>query len=170
MQDWRGIVIALLTGAAAIILGGLYSLGSADSKHQDLQPVDFSHELHAGRLHISCLFCHRHAMQSPVASIPTVSLCMGCHASLNTTTPKTETLLAYWKEQKPIPWVRVQRIPDFVYFTHEMHLKGGLTCVECHGHVERVRHTPRAPTFEMGWCLTCHRERGASEDCWTCHK
>src|SRR5438094_421151 len=170
MQAWRAILVALLTGTGAIILAGLYSLGSADLKHQDLQPVDFSHELHAGRLSINCLYCHRHARDSPVASIPTVSLCMSCHRSLTTKTPKMEALLTYWRDQKPIPWVRLQRIPDFVYFTHEMHLKGGLTCVDCHGHVERVRHTPRAATYQMGWCLTCHREPAASADCWTCHK
>ena len=58
--------------------------------------------------------------------------------------------------------------PEFTAYQFSPHAR--VTCVECHGHVERVRHTPRAPTFEMGWCLTCHRERGASEDCWTCHK
>jgi hypothetical protein len=116
------------------------------------------------------LFCHRHAQDSPVASVPTVSLCMSCHRSLKTSTPEIEKLLGYWKQQKPVPWVRLQRIPDFVYFTHEMHLKGGVNCVDCHGQVDRVRHTPRAPSYEMGWCLACHRERRASQDCWTCHK
>jgi cytochrome c7-like protein len=170
MPEWRGILVALLTGAVAITIGSLYSLGSADSSRQDLQPVDFSHELHAGRLKVHCLFCHRHATDSPVATVPSVSLCMGCHGSLTRTTPEIDKLVLYWKQQKPIPWVRLQRIPDFVYFTHEMHLKGGLNCVDCHGRVDQVRHTPRAPAFEMGWCLACHRERRASEDCLTCHK
>ena len=81
-----------------------------------------------------------------------------------------DELLAYAREERPIPWVRLQRLPDHVYFTHERHLKTGVQCVDCHGKVDGMRGTPRAASFEMGWCLTCHRQREASQDCWTCHK
>ncbi|MGH7229954.1 MAG: cytochrome c3 family protein [Nitrospiraceae bacterium] len=170
MIVWRGILIVLVTGTVAGIFGFLYSTGSADLTVQDKQPIDFSHRLHAGRLNINCLFCHRHAEASPIATIPTVSLCMSCHRSLSDQTTETEKLLTHWTEHKPIEWVRLQRLPDFVYFTHEMHLKAGLECMNCHGRVTEIRHTPRAATYEMGWCLSCHRDRGAPVDCLTCHK
>jgi hypothetical protein len=170
VKRWRPILLLLITGAVAGLFGLLYSTGSADLPVQDRQPIDFSHQLHAGELQIQCLFCHRHAAESPVASIPPVSLCMTCHQSLDRQTTETDKLLAYWNGRKPIEWVRLQRLPDFVYFTHDMHLQAGLECANCHGRVTDMRHTPRAATYEMGWCLTCHRQRGASEDCWTCHK
>ena len=170
MKRWGGIAILFITGMSAGIIGFLYSTGSADLTAQDRQPIGFSHELHAGRLKIDCLFCHRHAQASSAATIPTVSLCMSCHRSLNGQSAQAEELTTYWKERKPMEWVRLQRLPDHVYFTHEMHLKTGLQCVDCHGRVETMRHTPRAATYEMGWCLSCHTQRGASRDCWTCHK
>lgn len=165
-----GLLVAAAAAGIAVLLGSLYALSSADRAGQDIQPVDFSHELHAGRLQLACLFCHRHADKSRVAGIPSLSLCMSCHQSMEQTGPETAKLLAYWNEKQPIPWRRLQRSPDFIYFTHDMHLKGGLSCTDCHGRVEQMRFTPRAATNEMGWCLTCHQERGASTDCLTCHK
>jgi hypothetical protein len=164
------LFLAVLAAAMAWVAGALYSSGSADFAAQDIQPVDFSHKLHAGDLSIACLFCHRHATESPTATVPSVALCIGCHRSIDDEAPEVRKLFAYWNEQKPIPWVRLQRLPDFVYFTHEMHMKKGLQCVSCHGDVQRVRYTPRAASFEMGWCLTCHQQQGASRDCLTCHK
>ncbi|HEY7531682.1 MAG TPA: cytochrome c3 family protein [Nitrospiraceae bacterium] len=166
----RATLILLLTGFMAASVGLLYSTGSSDSTEQDLQPVAFSHVQHAGELKVDCLYCHRSASTSPVSSIPSMQLCMGCHRNLANETTETRKLSAYWEQQKPIPWVRLQRLPDFVYFTHEMHLKTGLQCINCHGNVERMPYTPRAASYEMGWCLSCHQQRGASRDCWTCHK
>lgn len=170
MRNWSGIVLVILTVGVAAALGFLYSTGSADLPGHDRQPIRFDHELHAGQLQINCLFCHRHATASTAATIPSVQLCVSCHDSLATRTPEMDKLARYWSEGKPIPWIRLQRLPDFVYFTHEMHLKTGLQCVDCHGRVETMRDTPRAATYEMGWCLTCHTQQGASVDCWTCHK
>lgn len=170
VRTWSGLLVAASAAAVAVLLGSLYSLGSADRVLQDRQPVDFSHELHAGRLHMACLFCHRHAAESRVAGIPPLSLCMGCHGAMDQKGAEEAKLLAYWQAQEPIPWKRLQRTPDYIYFTHDMHLTSGLTCVDCHGRVERMRFTPRAATNEMGWCLTCHQQRGASTDCLTCHR
>lgn len=169
-RPWSGLLVAAAAVGIAVLLGSLYSLGSADRAVQDIQPVDFSHELHAGRLGVDCLFCHRHATESRAAGVPPLSLCMDCHASMDVSSTEEAKLLAYWNEHSPIPWRRLQRSPDFIYFTHEMHLKSGLSCADCHGRVERMRFTPRAATYEMGWCLNCHRERGASMDCLTCHQ
>lgn len=160
----------MVAGGVAMGIGALYSSGSADLTDQDRQPVRFSHQLHAGTLKINCRFCHRYAAQSPVAGVPSLALCQTCHQALPETTPDMELLQVYWNEKRPIPWVRLQRLPDHVYFTHEMHLFAGLSCVSCHGNVAGMSKTPRAPTYEMGWCLTCHEQRGASHDCLTCHK
>lgn len=166
----KAILLVVVTAGAACLFGFLYSTGSADLSSQDVQPLDFSHELHAGRLNIDCLFCHRHAAESATAGIPTVSLCMGCHRSIEPATPDMARLVAHWNDKKPVQWVRLQRLPDFVYFTHAMHVKAGLQCADCHGRVGIMRQTPRAASFEMGWCLSCHTQRGAPHDCWTCHK
>ena len=164
-------VLALsLTGFVAIVIGTLYSSGSSDSSGQDIQPLSFSHARHAGELKIDCLYCHRSAAVSAVASVPSMQLCMSCHSNLGNETPETLKLTAYWERQEPIPWIRLQRLPDFVYFTHDMHLRSGLQCVNCHGRVRHMSLTPRAASYEMGWCLSCHQKNGASQDCLTCHK
>lgn len=166
----RAVLALSLTGLIAMTIGTLYSAGSSDSGEQDLQPMSFSHARHAGELQIDCLYCHRSAALSATANVPSMQLCMSCHQNLGNETPETLKLLAYWGNQEPIPWIRLHRMPDFVYFTHEMHLRAGLHCADCHGHVERMSHTPRAASYEMGWCLTCHKQRGASRDCLICHK
>ena len=169
-ERWTALFLIMFTATLATGAGLLYSTGSADLTTQDRQPIAFSHQVHAGELNISCLYCHRYASTSPTAAVPTVSLCMSCHRSMNTAHPEVQKLVGYWERKEPIPWVRLQRLPDFVYFTHEMHVKGRMQCADCHGRVEQMHGTPRAPTYEMGWCLTCHRQREASDDCWTCHK
>ena len=166
----RGIIVLALTALAAAGVGLLYSTGSSDSMSQDIQPVAFSHARHAGDLQVHCLYCHRAATASATAGVPSMHLCLTCHQNLAKEQAETLKLLAYWENQEPIEWNRLQRLPDFVYFTHEMHLRSGLDCVNCHGHVEQTASTPRAPSFEMGWCVSCHTTRGASRDCWTCHK
>jgi len=166
----KAILVLALTGLLAAGVGLLYSVGSSDSGEQDRQPVPFSHARHAGDLKIDCLYCHRSAAASATASVPSMQLCMSCHRNLETETAATRILLGYWENQASIQWVRLQRLPDFVYFTHELHLKTGLRCTNCHGDVDRMPDTPRAASYEMGWCLSCHQQRGAPRDCWTCHK
>jgi predicted CXXCH cytochrome family protein len=165
-----GIAILLFTGLLAGTVGLLYSKGSADLPGWERQPVPFAHELHAGRLQIDCLYCHRAATVSTAAGIPSLQLCMGCHNNVAGNSPSAPILLEHWKQREPLRWVRLQRLPDFVYFTHERHLAHGLDCLNCHGNVREMRDTPRAATYEMGWCLSCHQQRGAPRDCWTCHK
>lgn len=164
------ITVLTLAGFAAAATGLMYSTGSSDSSSQDLQPLPFSHSRHAGELRIDCLYCHRAAEVSPAAGVPSMQLCMSCHMNLAQENDGTRKLLAYWKDRAPIPWVRMHRLSDLVYFTHEMHLNSGLQCVNCHGNVDQMPYTPRAASYEMGWCLSCHQQRGASRDCWTCHQ
>jgi hypothetical protein len=167
---WHSAGILFAVALIAWSIGLLYSKGSVDLAAQDHQPIPFSHAFHSGKLAIDCLYCHRFAHQSPTAGIPSMNLCMGCHQNINAESDAQKTLLDHWERRQPLAWVRLQRLPDFVYFTHERHLAHGLQCVNCHGLVDATPHTPRAATYEMGWCLACHQERGASRDCVTCHK
>jgi hypothetical protein len=166
----RAAVLFGLTGLFAIAIGVLYSMGSADSAGQDRQPLAFSHARHAGDLSIDCLYCHRAAPVSTAAGIPPMKTCMSCHQNVAKDSVETRALAASWDSQRSVEWVRLHRLPDFVYFTHERHLQSGLRCVKCHGHVEQMSSTPRAASFEMGWCVSCHAAQGVSRDCWTCHK
>lgn len=163
----------LLVGAClllSVVIGMLYAAPRGDLAVQDRQPVAFSHVLHAGQLSINCLYCHRSVDQSPAAGIPSMQLCMSCHSNLAEESDEARKVKTYWEERQPIAWVRLQRLPDHVYFPHDHHLRSGVDCRTCHGRVETMDHTPRAPSLEMGWCLSCHRARHASIDCWTCHK
>jgi hypothetical protein len=166
----RAAAVFGVTGFFAIAIGALYSLGSADVTGQDRQPLAFSHARHAGDLKIDCLYCHRAAPISPAAGIPSMKVCISCHQNVAKENAATRALAAAWNTQQPVEWVRLSRLPDFVYFTHERHLQSGLQCTKCHGHVDEMPSTPRAASFEMGWCLSCHAAEGASRDCWTCHK
>jgi cytochrome c7-like protein/class III cytochrome C family protein len=166
----RAAAVLGVTGLLASAVGTLYSMGSADFAGQDRQPLAFSHARHAGDLKIDCLFCHRAALTSTAAGIPSMKMCMSCHQNVANESAETRALAAAWDSRQPVEWGRLHRLPDFVYFTHERHLQSGLRCTKCHGHVEEMPLTPRAASFEMGWCVSCHATEGASRDCWTCHK
>lgn len=137
-----------------------------------VQPIDFSHKIHAGDNKIPCMYCHIYADRSRVAGVPNVARCMGCHKIIKTDSPLIQKLTAYWDKKEPIPWVKVHNLPDYVHFTHKRHIKAGLQCQMCHGDVASMPRITRVSSLKMGWCLTCHEQRGVKngKDCWTCHK
>ncbi len=135
-----------------------------------IQPIAFSHKIHAGDNAIPCLFCHRSAPKSAVAGIPAVADCRACHLFIAQDLPEVKKLIGYWERKEPIPWVRVYWVPDFVYFPHMMHIRAGRVCSDCHGNVASMTRVKRSVKIEMGWCLDCHKKYKASIDCWTCHK
>lgn len=134
------------------------------------QPIAFSHKLHAGDKKIPCQYCHAYARRSPVAGVPSVQTCMGCHSLVAVRKPEIRKVAAYWEQRAPIPWVKIHNLPDFVYFSHKRHIRAGLECQQCHGPVETMERVYQYSSLEMGWCLTCHTQRGAPIDCATCHK
>jgi hypothetical protein len=149
-----------------------------------LQPIAFSHKHHAGTFQIDCQYCHSGSDRSPAAGVPSVQLCMGCHAQFPAEYDELEgirILKDHWQRQEPIPWVQVHRLPEHVKFQHQRHVNAGVDCQACHGPVqemEKLYLTPDTkwwpwalPTkkLEMGWCIQCHRQNGASQDCATCH-
>ena len=133
------------------------------------QPIDFSHLVHAGGDRLSCELCHSSARRSPFAGIAPVERCMGCHRFVNPENPEIVKVRRFWDNREPIPWQRVYVLPRFVHFSHEAHDRARVTCGECHGDVQRMEHVARVTDLTMGWCLECHRQRAASDDCVACH-
>ena len=133
------------------------------------QPIAFSHRHHVAEIGLDCQLCHIYARRSPVAGIPSVETCVGCHAQVLSDRPEVQKLLAFWENKEPIPWVRVHDLPDYARFSHKRHVRGGLDCAACHGDVAQMEIAEQVESLSMGWCVTCHKERGASIDCLTCH-
>ena len=163
-----GLLVTLGVVGAGLAL--LYSLPLDFREHSPVQPLAFSHKLHAGSNGIPCLYCHRYAPKSPLAGIPAVADCRACHLYISPDTPEIRKLMGYWDKREPIPWVRVHHLPDHVYFPHMMHIRARIDCSACHGEVAAMERITRTASLKMGWCLDCHRQHRASIDCWTCHK
>lgn len=152
-----------------VVLGtsGLY-LQSAPNKTIE-QPIAFSHKIHAGDFQVNCFFCHDGARRSPVAGVPSVQRCIGCHNAMTSDNAEIQKLKTYWDEKKSIPWVRVHKLPEFTRFNHKRHIAAGVSCQTCHGPVQTMEVVRQVSSLQMGWCLGCHQQRGASTDCLTCH-
>jgi hypothetical protein len=154
------------------LLGGYAVNASFYSDRAPVQPIEFSHRIHAGENDIPCLYCHVYADRTPSAGVPSVARCMGCHESIATDRPEIQKVQQYWDEQQPIPWIKVHDVPDFVHFTHKRHVRAGIECQQCHGPVETMDRIERQESLRMPWCVECHTEREVDNgrDCWTCHK
>lgn len=162
------VTAVLLAVIVAVVALATRILGQSSASTE--QPIAFSHKLHAGEKQIPCQYCHVYARRGPVAGVPSVERCMGCHSLIATKRPEIRKVAAYWERQQPIPWVRIHNLPDYVYFSHKRHIRAGLQCQICHGPIESMQVVYRYSSLEMGWCLSCHRQRGVSRDCATCHK
>lgn len=144
--------------------------GSSAAADAVPQPIAFSHKIHATDYKLNCRFCHSAANKSQYANIPPVEKCMMCHRSIATDNPEVKKVARYWNEKKPIPWVRVTDLPEFTYFPHfRMVEYGKIPCLTCHPGMDQAGTAVQRLEFGMGWCLQCHRSRGVSIDCWTCH-
>lgn len=126
------------------------------------QPIPFSHEHHVNGLGISCGYCHTSVEQSSFAGIPPTHTCMTCHSQIWNTSPMLKPVRESYRTQKPLQWVRVHDVPDFVYFNHSIHVNKGVGCVTCHGRVDQMPLTWRVNTLHMAWCLDCHRAPGGN--------
>lgn len=122
------------------------------------QPIAFPHKVHAGDNKIPCLYCHSAARTSRHAGIPSASVCMNCHGMLEKQTVEIEKLKEAVQQQRPIRWVKIHNLPDFVYFNHSQHVLSGVACQQCHGPVEKMDRVAQYSPLTMGWCLQCHRQ------------
>jgi hypothetical protein len=121
------------------------------------QPVQFSHQHHVGGIGIDCRYCHSSVEVSPSAGIPPTKTCINCHSQIWNTSPYLEPVRASFRDDKPLQWVRVHDLPDFVYFNHSIHVKQGVGCETCHGRVDRMPLMLQKASLQMEWCLDCHR-------------
>ena len=128
------------------------------------QPIPFNHRFHVREIGMQCAYCHGGVEASAMAPIPPVELCMGCHRIVGAQLEPVQELRGYWDRGEPIPWERVYKLPDFVQFPHEAHIRNDLQCAECHGPVEDMDRISKATSLSMGWCLGCHMGEGQETD------
>mgnify|MGYP001411292719 FL=1 len=129
--------------------------------YQPLQPVAFSHAIHVEQLGMDCRYCHSAVEQSWFSNVPASSTCMNCHNQVLKDDPKLALVRESAATGKPIPWVQVHKMPDYVYFNHAVHVNRGISCVECHGRVDQMDEVYHAKPFSMSFCLECHRDSAA---------
>jgi len=122
------------------------------------QPVPFSHALHAGELGLDCRYCHTTVEQAAHASVPTAETCLNCHSTIFTESAKLLPVREAHATGTPIAWVRVHDLPDYAYFDHSAHVNAGVSCVSCHGRVDRMEVVSQQEALTMSWCLDCHRQ------------
>jgi hypothetical protein len=122
------------------------------------QPVQFSHQHHVGGIGIDCRYCHTSVEVSASAGIPPTKTCINCHSQIWSTSPYLEPVRASFREDRPLQWVRVHDLPDFVYFNHSIHVKKGMGCETCHGRVDRMPLMLQSSSLQMEWCIDCHRD------------
>jgi Cytochrome c7 and related cytochrome c len=123
-----------------------------------VQPVPFSHKHHAGQLGIDCRYCHSTVETDPDAGFPSTHVCMTCHSQIWTNAAVLGPVRDSFANNRSLNWKRVARVPDYVYFRHDIHIAKGIGCVECHGRIDEMPLTWRAEPFTMEWCLQCHRD------------
>jgi cytochrome c2 len=184
------VVGVMVVGIAFTLVFGLIGFDYANKEvgvqqgYAPTQPINYSHELHAGKYKINCLYCHSGADKSKQATIPSPSTCMNCHMHVTASknydgqvSPEIQKIYnavgwdadkkAYdpTKPQTPIKWVRIHNLPDFAYFNHSQHVKiGKVECQACHGPIETMKVVAQQSSLQMGWCINCHREAKVDVD------
>jgi len=121
------------------------------------QPVPYSHAVHVGQLGMDCRYCHSFIEVASHANIASTQVCMACHTQIRATSPKLDAVRESWKTGRPVNWVRVHKLPDFVYFNHAVHVNRGVGCFSCHGAVNGMQTVWQDQPQSMAWCLACHR-------------
>jgi len=177
-------VVFLLLGGAYFAYGWMMQVG-VDQGYAPIQPIHYSHRIHAGENKIECKYCHSSARVSKHSGIPSLNVCMNCHKSIYEVAEETlaegkqeygvdynkeikklyaavgwdEENQKYTGESQPVEWIRIHNLPDFAYFNHSQHhIVGGIQCQECHGPVEEMEVMYQYSSLTMGWCINCHRE------------
>ncbi|RKS99131.1 cytochrome c3 family protein [Flavobacterium sp. 123] len=174
--------ILLLLSGAYFVYGFLMQVG-VDQNYEPIQPIHYSHRIHAGDNEINCKYCHSAARVSKNAGIPSLNVCMNCHKNIaevaeSTATPEyskafydeqiqklytavgwDKTTQSYTGKTQPVKWVRIHNLPDFVYFNHSQHVTvAGVECQTCHGPVQEYEIQKQFAPLTMGWCIDCHRK------------
>jgi hypothetical protein len=134
------------------------------------QPVEFPHNIHIDKK-ISCKACHQGVERGPVASLPSVKLCMTCHLAIAADKPRIKEIAALRAKGIDLDWQRVYGFVNqsHVTFNHAAHVRAKVECLTCHGNVGAQTGAQENVKLTMGVCVNCHKTRRASLDCMTCH-
>jgi cytochrome c553 len=177
------ITLLLFVVGGYYVVKGAIGLGRTKN-YQPVQPIFYSHKVHAGTNQISCLYCHGNAFEGKQANIPSLNTCMNCHMTINEYTgaplfredgrqvdgtaeiQKIYEHAGWDPAQKkyvnagtPVEWVRIHNLPDHVYFNHSQHTRAGkVQCQTCHGEIHKMDEVRQFADLSMGWCVNCHRE------------
>jgi Cytochrome c7 and related cytochrome c len=158
--------VAKASIAMAIVLGGVaffVYMNLARSSYltgrylEKQQPVQFSHKHHVGDDGIDCRYCHTAVETSSSAGMPPTQTCMNCHSQIWSDSPYLEPVRASYRENKPIEWIKVHDLPEYVYFNHSIHVNKGVGCSSCHGDIANMPAVYQENTLQMEWCVACHR-------------
>lgn len=164
MKKWE------LTIIPALFL--LFISGCSDSKSFS-QPIAYNHKKHIEEAGLGCFDCHNQVLTHQKANIPNIEFCKNCHEEPMTDSKEEEKLVAYIKNNQPIPWVQVHRVPDHAYFSHRRHVSlGKVACQDCHGDVNNMTlpfSKPHNP-IQMEFCISCHEKKRVTTECTTCHR
>ena len=153
-------IFGLLSLVSDLILLALVVARSSYVTRQEIfveQPLQFSHMHHVTDDGIDCRYCHTSVETSSFAGIPPTKTCMNCHSVLFANAAFLEPVRASFRDNRPLHWVRVHDLPDFVYFNHSIHIKKGVGCETCHGRIDQMPLTYQQNSLLMEWCVDCHR-------------
>jgi menaquinone reductase, multiheme cytochrome c subunit len=154
-----GMALAMAGGPLYAVALAYYALWPATTTvgYQPVQPVPYSHALHAGELGIDCRYCHNTIERTAAAGVPPTDTCMNCHELVRNDSEKLIPVLQSHAEGTPVQWQRIHDLPDFVFFDHSAHVTRGIGCVSCHARVDKMEVVSHEELLSMGWCLRCHR-------------
>lgn len=149
--------------------------------YSPVQPINFSHKLHANDMGIDCQYCHIGVEKTRQALIPSVNICMNCHSIARKDRPEIVKLRNYYDKGELIPWKRIHKVPDYAYFNHSVHVNKGIKCESCHGDIKFMDKVSQVRQFTMAACLDCHRNphenlpylknvNKGPENCFACHR
>lgn len=159
-------------GLFAAVVGGLVTDPvTLNVGYQPVQPVPFSHAIHAGQLKLDCRYCHNTVFEAAHAAVPPTATCINCHSpraipgdetsqtalsSVQADSEKLKPIHESWKTGKSMQWKRVHNLPEFVYFNHSAHVNSGVSCKTCHGRVDEMDVVYQHEQLSMAWCISCH--------------
>ena len=150
---------ALIGSVVAVFVVWYYfSPEFTDVGYSPEQPVPYSHQIHVGKLGLDCRYCHSNVEVTAEANVPPTQTCMNCHGQV---LPESIPLLPVresWATGEPVEWVKVNFLPDYVHFSHAIHVNNGVGCETCHGRIDKMEVVRQAEALSMGWCLECHRQ------------
>jgi hypothetical protein len=157
----RVSILASLVLLAAVTALGVWFVHSSTFSRVGVeipQPVPFPHGFHVGAVQLDCRYCHDSVDRSAFANLPPTETCMSCHSQIRPDSELLAPVFQSWETGQPIEWVRVNDLPDHVFFNHQIHVAKGVGCETCHGRVDTQTTATKANAYYMSWCLDCHRD------------